>query len=55
MTAMGYKIGGVFPRVLEVLGTFPSSGDSWDAPPFEGVGIYRDSIRWFQVAPDFAR
>ena len=33
MAAMGYNIEGGFPRVLEVLGTFPSSGDSWDAPP----------------------
>ena len=40
MTAMGYNIeggGGLFPRILKVLGMFTASGDSWDA---KGVGIF---------------
>ena len=45
---MGYNIEGrwLFHRVLEVLGTFPSSGDSWDAPPpLKEWGSYK-ALEW---------
>ena len=41
MTALGCNIQGgegLFPKVLEVLGTFPSSGHSWDAHPLKEWG-----------------
>ena len=47
MTAIGYNLekGGGGPRVSGVLGTFPSSGDSWDAPtPLNEWGSEKDLL-----------